>query len=124
MSNPDTKQAAIEFGLRVYEKMVSGDASPNEATVTSVARLAAANDDGDAAFKLAKGVGNAGRLRTYGPALFCFCRNGNADMAYEVEEHMVSIGLQLEEPELSALLKVSIAVCILVFMCVNKWYLC
>nr|GMD69534.1 proteinaceous RNase P 2-like [Ipomoea batatas] len=108
VSNADTKQAAIEFGLRVYEKMVSGDAAPNEATVTSVARLAAANNDGEAAFKLAKGVGNAGRLRTYGPALLCFCRNGDADKAYEVEEHMVSIGLQLEEPELSALLKVSL----------------
>ncbi|VFQ94162.1 unnamed protein product [Cuscuta campestris] len=108
VSNPETKQSAIEFGLRVYQNMASCGAIPNEATVTSVARLAAANNDGDAAFELAKGVGYAGRLRTYGPALFCFCGNGDADKAYKVEEQMVSIGLQLEEPELSALLKVSV----------------
>ncbi|CAH9138123.1 unnamed protein product [Cuscuta epithymum] len=108
VSKPETKQSAIEFGLRVYENMVSGGASPNEATATSVARLVAANNDGDTAFELAKGVGNGGKLRTYGPALFCFCRNGEADQAYQVEEQMESIGLQLEEPELCALFKVSV----------------
>lgn len=87
--------------------MGSCNITPNEATVTAVARLAAATDDGDKAFELAKGVGNCGKLRTYGPALFCFCKMGEADKAYEVEEHMQSLGLQLEEPELVGLLKVS-----------------
>lgn len=88
--------------------MVSNNISPNEATSTTMARLAAGKDDGDAAFELAKNVGPQGRLRTFGPALFCFCKNGLAEKAYEVEKHMNSLGLQLEEAELAALLKVSI----------------
>lgn len=87
--------------------MVSSNVTPNEATVTAVARLAAATDDGDKAFELAKGVGNCGKLRTYGPTLFCYCKMGEADKAYQVEDHMRSIGLQLEEAELVGLLKVS-----------------
>ncbi|CAN4098980.1 unnamed protein product [Withania somnifera] len=102
------KTAAIEFGFRVFEHMGSCNVTPNEATVTAVARLAAAMDDGDKAFELAKGVGSCGKLRTYGPALFCFCKMGEADKAYQVEEHMRSIGLQLEEAELVGLLKVSV----------------
>ncbi|XP_060173730.1 proteinaceous RNase P 2-like isoform X2 [Lycium barbarum] len=108
VSNPQTKNTAIEFGFRVYEHMGTCNISPNEATVTAVARLAAAIDDGDKAFELAKGVGNCGKLRTYGPALFCFVKMGGADKAYQVEEHMRSIGLQLDEPELVGLLKVSV----------------
>ena len=47
------------------------------------------------------------RLRTYGPALFWFCSNLEGEKAWAVEEHMVSVGLNPEEPELAALLKVS-----------------
>ncbi|XP_055829631.1 proteinaceous RNase P 2 [Solanum dulcamara] len=108
VSDPSTKNAAIEFGFRIFEHMGSCKITPNEATVTAVARLAAATDDGDKAFELAKGVGNCGKLRTYGPALFCFCKMGEADQAYQVEEHMRSLGLQLEEAELAGLLKVSV----------------
>ncbi|KAF3644207.1 proteinaceous RNase P 2 [Capsicum chacoense] len=108
VSNPLTKTAAIEFGFRVFEQMGLCNVSPNEATVTAVARLAAASGDGDKAFELAKGVGKNGKLRTYGPGLFCFCEMGEADKAYEVEEHMRFIGLQLEEAELIGLLKVSV----------------
>ncbi|KAL3367088.1 hypothetical protein AABB24_011677 [Solanum stoloniferum] len=107
-SDPSTKNDAIQFGFRVFEHMGSCNITPNEATVTAVARLAAATDDGDRAFELAKGVGNCGKLRTYGPALFCFCKMGEADKAYQVEEHMRSLGLQLEEAELAGLLKVSV----------------
>lgn len=89
--------------------MIANHISPSEATVTAVARLAAAKADGDAAFELARSVGNQGKLRTYAPALMFFCRNGMADKASEVEKHMVSLGLRLEEPELSALLKVNVA---------------
>lgn len=76
-----------------------------------MARLAAAKGDGDYAFELAKSVKNyavAPKLRTYAPALICFCGSGEADKAYEVEEHVKSVGLHLEEPELAALLKVSV----------------
>ncbi|KAL3335937.1 hypothetical protein AABB24_031920 [Solanum stoloniferum] len=107
-SDPSTKNDAIQFGFRVFEHMGSCNITPNEATVTAVARLAAATDDGDRAFELAKGVGNCGKLRTYGPALFCFCKMGEADKAYQVEEHMRSLGLQLEEAELAGLLMVSV----------------
>ncbi|XP_009631048.1 proteinaceous RNase P 2 [Nicotiana tomentosiformis] len=108
VSDPSTKNPAIEFGFRIFDHMVSSNVTPNEATVTAVARLAAATDDGDKAFELAKGVGNCGKLRTYGPALFCYCKMGEADKAYQVEDHMRSIGLQLEEAELVGLLKVSV----------------
>ncbi|KAK4375909.1 hypothetical protein RND71_006586 [Anisodus tanguticus] len=108
VSNPLTKDAAIEFGFRIFEHMGMCNISPNEATVTAVARLAAAIDDGDKSFELAKGVGSCGKLRTYGPGLFCFVKMGQADKAYEVEEHMRSIGLQLEDAELVGLLKVSV----------------
>ncbi|KAL3518515.1 hypothetical protein ACH5RR_021104 [Cinchona calisaya] len=106
--DPSTRNSAIEFGFRVYNHMISNKVSPSEATVTAVARLAAAKDDGDAAFELAKSVGNQGKLRTYAPALFCFCKNELADKASEVEEHMGSLGLRLEEPELVALLKINV----------------
>ncbi|KAG2384208.1 Proteinaceous RNase P 2 [Vigna angularis] len=84
---------------------------PNEASVTAVARLAAAKGDADYAFELVKGMGKYNnatpRLRTYDPALFCFCEMLDADKAYEVEEHMNGVGVSLEEAELAALLKVS-----------------
>lgn len=83
---------------------------PNEATVTAVARLAAAKRDGDSAFELVKTIGKykvTPRLRTYDPALFCFCESLEVDKAYEVEQHMSSAGVELEEPQISVLLKVS-----------------
>ncbi|KAJ6708118.1 hypothetical protein OIU85_028398 [Salix viminalis] len=48
------------------------------------------------------------RLRTYDPALFCYCENLDSDKAYEVEEHMGRMGVGLEEGEIAALLKVSV----------------
>ncbi|KAH8497991.1 hypothetical protein H0E87_017054 [Populus deltoides] len=91
--------------------MVSNGIKPNEASITAVARLAAANGDGDYAFDLVKNVGaynELPRLRTYDPALFCFCEKLEADKAYEVEEHMGSMGVGLERGEIAALLKVSL----------------
>ncbi|CAI9105579.1 OLC1v1004527C1 [Oldenlandia corymbosa var. corymbosa] len=102
------RHTAVEFGFRVFEFMRSKNITPSEATVTAVARLAAAKDDGDAAFELAKSVGGLGRLRTYSSALFCYCRNGMDEKAVQVEEHIVSLGLRLEESELAALLKVHV----------------
>lgn len=93
--------------MKVYNHMLSNNIIPNEATATAAARLIAAKDDGDAAFELAKSIGPRGKLRTYGPALFCFCRNGMAGKAFGVEEQMTSLGLHLQEPELAELLRVS-----------------
>ena len=87
--------------------MLSLHIRPNEASITSAARLAAAKGDGDYAFGLVKSMEIAPRLRTYDPALMCFCENLEAEKAYEVEEHMGKVGVSLEEPELAALLKVS-----------------
>ncbi|GER53558.1 proteinaceous RNase P 3 [Striga asiatica] len=111
LSNPETLQSAIEFGFKLFQDHVNENLKPNEATLTAVARLAAAKGDGDYAFYLAKSVKNhsvAPKLRTFVPALICFCGGGAADKAYEVEGHVESIGLRLEEPELAALLKVSV----------------
>ncbi|KAH6822334.1 proteinaceous RNase P 3 [Perilla frutescens var. hirtella] len=111
LSCPDNRQPAIDFGFKLFHIHNNENLKPNEATLTAVARLAAANGDGDYAFELAKSVKKYGvspKLRTFTPALNCFCGAGAADKAYEVEEHVVSVGLQLEEPELAALLKVSV----------------
>lgn len=110
LSDPETRQPAIDFGFKLFRSHSNENLKPNEATLTAVARLAAANGDGDYAFELAKSVtkhGVAPKLRTFTPALNCFCGAGAADRAYEVEEHVLSVGLQLEEPELAALLKVA-----------------
>ncbi|PKI40539.1 hypothetical protein CRG98_039099 [Punica granatum] len=109
-SDPSLKQSAIQFGFRVYDHALSSNISPSEATATAVARLAAANGEGDRAFALVRSMGEHGilpRLRTYDPALYWFCDNSEAEKAYEVEEHMASAGLTPEEPGLMALLRVS-----------------
>ncbi|KAI3420531.1 Ribonuclease P [Psidium guajava] len=110
VADPSLKGSALDYGFRIYEHMESCQIAPNEATITAVARLAAASGDGDYAFGLVRKMGERGiapRLRTYDPALYCFCGTLEADRAYEVEEHMQRVGLSLEEPELSALLRVS-----------------
>ncbi|BAT93366.1 hypothetical protein VIGAN_07231400 [Vigna angularis var. angularis] len=105
------KTTALDYGFRAFRHMSSLGVVPNEASVTAVARLAAAKGDADYAFELVKGMGKYNnatpRLRTYDPALFCFCEMLDADKAYEVEEHMNGVGVSLEEAELAALLKVS-----------------
>lgn len=112
-----TEEAAKEFALKkgfeIYEQMVASNILPNEATFTAVARLAAANDDGDMAFDLAKKMLNHNltpRLRSYSPALFAFCKKKEADKAYEVDDYMVCRGVQPEEDELEALLRLSVEV--------------
>lgn len=112
-----TEEAAKEFALKkgfeIYEQMVASNIPPNEATFTAVARLAAANDDGDMAFDLAKKMLNHNltpRLRSYSPALFSFCKKKEADKAYEVDDYMVCRGVQPEEDELEALLRLSVEV--------------
>ncbi|KAJ7981147.1 proteinaceous RNase P 1 [Quillaja saponaria] len=110
VKDPSLKDLALDYGFRVFDRMLSIGINPNEASITAVARLAAAKGDGDCAFELVKSMGKYNltpRLRTYDPALFCFCENLDAGKAYEVEEHMGVAGISLEEAEISSLLKVS-----------------
>ncbi|XP_044504456.1 proteinaceous RNase P 2 [Mangifera indica] len=111
VTDQSCKDSAINYGLRVFDHMLSSNINPNEASVTAVTRLAAGKNDGGYAFDLIKRMNTefniVPRLRTYDPALFCFCENLEADKAYEVEEHMGLMGVSLEEPEIAALLKVS-----------------
>ncbi|CAH2078328.1 unnamed protein product [Thlaspi arvense] len=112
ISDLSLQTLAIDRGFQIFDRMVSSGISPNESSVTAVARLAAAKGDGDYAFKLVKDIVAGGvslpRLRTYAPALLCFCERLEAEKSYEVEEHMDASGIALEEVEISALLKVSV----------------
>ncbi|KAL5763787.1 hypothetical protein ACOSP7_016150 [Xanthoceras sorbifolium] len=110
-TDPSTQDSAIDYGFRVFNRMLSNKAVPNEASVTAIVRLASAKKDGDYAFELIKKMNKeynvVPRLRTYDPLLLCFCENLEAEKAYEVEEHMGFMGVRLEEQEIAALLKVS-----------------
>lgn len=101
---------AAQRGFDIFSRMEADHVEPNEATLTSVARLAAAHRDPSMAFSLVRRMAAAGippRLRTYGPALFAYCDAGDADGASEVEAHMDAAGVVPEEPELAALLRVN-----------------
>lgn len=106
----DFKKYALEMGFKIYEKMCEEKIPMNEATLTSVARMAMSMNDGDMAFNMVKQMKPLGlnpRLRSYGPALSAFCNNGEIDKAFSVEKHMLEHGVYPEEPELAALLRVS-----------------
>ncbi|ONI31014.1 hypothetical protein PRUPE_1G287700 [Prunus persica] len=106
----DDDGVGLKRGFEIFRQMVDDKVVPNEATFTSAARLAAAAEDPEMAFHLVKqmkGLGIPPKLRSYGPALFGFCKKGEADRAYEVDAHMVESKVIAEEPEISALLKVS-----------------
>ncbi|KAJ8751530.1 hypothetical protein K2173_016763 [Erythroxylum novogranatense] len=101
----------IKRGFEIYQQMVMDEVAPNESTFTNVARLAVLKEDPEMAFNLVKQMKSFDilpKLRSYGPALFVFCKLGLADRAYDVDAHMVDSGVIPEEPELSALLKVSV----------------
>ncbi|XP_038879552.1 proteinaceous RNase P 1, chloroplastic/mitochondrial-like [Benincasa hispida] len=109
--NEDIKKYALERGFEIYKKMCTEKIPMNEATLTSVARMAMSMGDGDMAFDMVKQMKPLGlnpRLRSYGPALSAFCKNGELDKAFSVEKHMLEHGVYPEEPELAALLRVSI----------------
>lgn len=106
----DKKSLALTHGFRIFDHMRSLNIPPNEASITAVSRLAAAKGDGEYAFEIVRKMGEHGltpRLRTYEPALLCFCQKLEAEKAYEVEEHMRAVDVSLEEPGIAALLKVS-----------------
>ncbi|KAL1552200.1 Proteinaceous RNase P 1, chloroplastic/mitochondrial [Salvia divinorum] len=100
----------FDKGFEIFEQMGVDKVAPNEATFTNISRLAASKEDPELAFGLVKRMkdhGIAPKLRSYGPALFGFCKKGMADEAYEVDSHMLGSRVVAEEAELSALLKVS-----------------
>uniref|UniRef100_A0A1J3D0P1 ribonuclease P n=1 Tax=Noccaea caerulescens TaxID=107243 RepID=A0A1J3D0P1_NOCCA len=100
----------LSRGFDIFKQMIVDKVVPNEATFTNGARLAVAKDDPEMAFDMVKQMRAFGiqpKLRSYGPALFGFCKKGDAEKAYEVDAHMVESEVVPEEPELTALLKVS-----------------
>ncbi|CAL9039831.1 proteinaceous RNase P 2 [Musa acuminata AAA Group] len=113
LGDETSTRSVVDAGSRIFDAMVAAGIAPNEATVTSMARIAARRPDGggDLAFDLVRTMGEkygaTPRLRTYGPALFAFCRGLEAEKAYDVENHMVSTGVVPEEQEIAALLEVS-----------------
>ncbi|KAF7040687.1 hypothetical protein CFC21_050574 [Triticum aestivum] len=97
---------------RVFAHMLGAGAPPSEATITSLARVVAADAEGaDEAFGLVSTMrekyGLAPRLRSYSPVLAAFRRAGEAGKAYAVETHMAASAVSPEEPELATLLEVS-----------------
>lgn len=109
----DVKKYALQRGFEIYEKMCLDNVPVNEAALTSVARMAMSMGDGDMAFDMVKQMKSMGinpRLRSYGPALSAFCSSGDINKAFAVEKHMLEHGVYPEEPELEALLRVSVGV--------------
>ncbi|XP_051150388.1 proteinaceous RNase P 1, chloroplastic/mitochondrial-like [Andrographis paniculata] len=109
----DVKRFALQSGFEMYNEMCREKVPVNEAILTSVARMAMAFSNGEMAFDAVKKMKEYGinpRLRSYGPALAIFCNNGDVDNAFMVEKHMLENGVDPEEPELEALLRVSIEV--------------
>lgn len=107
----DVKRLALQKGFEIHKEMRMEKVLMNEATFTSVARMAMSLGDGDLAFDMVKQMKELGinpRLRSYGPALAVFCSKGDVDKAFMVEKHMLEHGVYPEEPELKALMKVSI----------------
>lgn len=107
----DFKKYALQRGFEIYEKMCLEKVPMNEATLTSVARMAMSIGNGDMAFDMVKQMKPLGinpRLRSYGPAISAFCKNGEIEKAFDVEKHMLDHGVYPEVPELEALLRVSI----------------
>ncbi|KAI5083415.1 hypothetical protein GOP47_0003158 [Adiantum capillus-veneris] len=105
-------QLAARRGTQIYEDMLRAKIPPNEATFTAVARLAVAKGDGDLAFETVKKMAAAGmapKLRTYGPAILCFCEHNQIEKAFEVDAHMAAAGVLPDENLLEALLRISIA---------------
>ncbi|XP_062147630.1 proteinaceous RNase P 1, chloroplastic/mitochondrial-like isoform X4 [Alnus glutinosa] len=107
----DVKSYALQRGFEIYKKMCLDNVPMNEAALTSVARMAMSMGNGDLAFDMVKQMKPLGvnpRLRSYVPALSSFCNSGDIDKAFAVEKHMLSNGVYPEEPDLEALLRVSV----------------
>ncbi|KAL5704482.1 ribonuclease P [Ranunculus cassubicifolius] len=109
-SDGDDSGEGLRRGFEIYKQMGVEGIEQDEATFTTLARLAFKKEDPEMAFELVKKMISAKivpKLRSYDPALFGFCKKGDADKAYEVDEHMVGGGVYPEEAQLAALLEVS-----------------
>nr|XP_040250886.1 proteinaceous RNase P 1, chloroplastic/mitochondrial-like [Aegilops tauschii subsp. strangulata] len=112
-SNAAAESGDADAARRVFEIFAAMEAQgvePNEATLTSLARLAAAGRDPAMAFSVVRRMAAAGippRLRSYSPALFAYCYARDADGAAEVEADMNARAVVPEETELAALLRVN-----------------
>ncbi|XP_021741499.1 proteinaceous RNase P 1, chloroplastic/mitochondrial-like [Chenopodium quinoa] len=107
----DVRKYARKKGFEIYERMCLDKVQMNEAALTSVARMAMGVGDGDKAFDMVKemiSIGITPKLRSYGPALSVFTSDGDIEKAFAVEKHMLENGVYPEEPELEALLRVSV----------------
>ncbi|KAJ4804745.1 proteinaceous RNase P 1 [Rhynchospora pubera] len=108
-NDSEVSKMAVERGFEIYKRICEDpDVEPNEATLTSMARLAAMKGAPHLAFDLVKQMVKMGmppKLRSYGPALYGFCDKLNVEMAHEVETHMDTHGVIPEEAELAALLR-------------------
>ncbi|XP_076931787.1 proteinaceous RNase P 1, chloroplastic/mitochondrial-like [Bidens hawaiensis] len=112
LCSSDSTDLGLKRGFDIYKQMnIVNKVVPNEATFTTMARLAAAKQDPELAFDLVKrmkeGCGISPKLRSYVPALLGFCKKGLADKAYEVDRYMIENGVAAEEAELAMLLRVS-----------------
>ncbi|XP_042487559.1 proteinaceous RNase P 1, chloroplastic/mitochondrial-like isoform X2 [Macadamia integrifolia] len=110
-ASENVKKYARMKGFEIYDKMCLEEIPLNEAALTSVARMALSMGDGDLAFDMVKKMKPLGinpRLRSYGPALLAFCSGGDVEKAFTVEEHMLEHGVYPGEPELRALLQLSV----------------
>ncbi|KAL2505218.1 Proteinaceous RNase P 2 [Abeliophyllum distichum] len=66
LSNLETRELAIAFGFKLFNLHRSNNSNifkPNEATLTALARLAAAKGDGDYAYELAASPSYSPRFR-------------------------------------------------------------
>ncbi|KAJ0989250.1 hypothetical protein J5N97_007606 [Dioscorea zingiberensis] len=110
----DVRNYARTRGFEIYERMCLEEIPMSEAALTAIARMAMSMGNGDMAFEIVKQMKSLGinpRLRSYGPALFAYCNNGDIEKAFEVEAHMLKSGVCPEEPELEALLRASVVAC-------------
>ncbi|KAF5183948.1 Proteinaceous rnase p [Thalictrum thalictroides] len=111
--NEKSMNLGLRRGFEIFKQMGIDGIAPDEATFTNASRLAAKLEDPEMAFDLLKKMMNSNippKLRSYEPALFGFCSKGEADKAYEVDAHMLASGVSPEEPQLAALLQVSVNV--------------
>ncbi|KAI0519692.1 hypothetical protein KFK09_007149 [Dendrobium nobile] len=109
-SHPSANPSDAERALDIFRQMSIDGITPNEATFTTLIRLAAARGDPDLAFQFIKTMSAAGitpRLRSYGPALFGFCNKGDVEKAHQLEFHMVEAEVAAEELELAALFRLN-----------------
>ncbi|KAG0498436.1 hypothetical protein HPP92_003127 [Vanilla planifolia] len=109
-SHPSASSSDADRALDIFRQMSRDGIEPNEATYSTLVRVAATRGDPDQAYEFIKTMLASGitpRLRTYSPALFGFCDIDDVDKAHELEDLMVTSGVAAEEPELAVLFRLN-----------------